>query len=89
MSGKATTQAATTITTRYLRILPLPVFTLLNRLVTVGITMRTAPWSVFVAEQTGWYPVASVAVQEWPRVFWTTLSSLVDFGAGNITNFVA
>jgi len=22
-------------------------------------------WSVFVAEQTGWYPVASVAVQEW------------------------
>jgi hypothetical protein len=34
--------------------------------VTVGITMRDGQlWSLFVAEQTGWYPVASVAVQEW------------------------
>jgi hypothetical protein len=33
---------------------------------TVGITLRGGQlWSVFVSEQTGWYPVASVAVQEW------------------------
>jgi hypothetical protein len=34
--------------------------------VTVGITVRDGQlWAVFVSEQTGWYPVASVAVQEW------------------------
>ncbi len=34
--------------------------------VTVGITMRDGQlWSVAVIESTGWYPVASVWVQEW------------------------
>jgi len=34
--------------------------------VTVGITMRNGQlWSVAVIESTGWYPVASVWVQEW------------------------
>jgi hypothetical protein len=34
--------------------------------VTVGITMRNGElWSVAVIESTGWYPVASVWVQEW------------------------
>jgi hypothetical protein len=34
--------------------------------VTVGITMRDGQlWSVAVIESTGWYPVASVSVQEW------------------------
>jgi hypothetical protein len=34
--------------------------------VTVGITMREGQlWSVAVIESTGWYPVASVWVQEW------------------------
>lgn len=34
--------------------------------ITVGITMRDGQlWSVAVIEQTGWYPVTSVWVQEW------------------------
>jgi hypothetical protein len=34
--------------------------------VTVGITMHNGKlWCVFVGEQTGWYPAASVAIQEW------------------------
>jgi hypothetical protein len=34
--------------------------------ITVGITMRDGHlWSVAVIESTGWYPVASVWVQEW------------------------
>lgn len=34
--------------------------------VTVGITMRNGQlWAVAVIESTGWYPVASVWVQEW------------------------
>jgi hypothetical protein len=54
--------------------------------ITVGITMHNGQlWSVFVGEQTGWYPVAAVSITEW---FDDTLPKRV-VASGNRRPYVA